>query len=142
MNPDRVQQRGLQFGQVMGASLEGFELRFNKADRRHPGEGHANIMANRGTTVEGVLYHLSASHEILKMDPFERAPWNYGREAVVVQTEYGDPIWAWTYFANPAVQKEGLQPSEEYLAHLLAGEPWLSEDYLALLSAWPVAQQP
>ena len=69
------------------------------------------------------------------MDPFERAPWNYGREIIAVHA--GETtIWAWTYFANPAVLVPGLSPSEDYLRHLLAGRDFLSDEYFDSLLAW------
>ncbi len=128
MNPQRVARRGLRTAGAALGELADFRLEFNKASRDHPGFGHANIEYERGRVVEGVLYELAAPGEILKMDPFERAPWNYGRE--VVQVASGQQtVWAWTYFANPAVKRPGLTPPAEYLQHLLAGEPWLSEAY-------------
>ena len=135
MNPARVAERGLLVGEVAGSVLADYRLTFNKAARDHAGFGHANIEYQAGAYVEGVLYELQDVAQILKMDPFERAPWNYGRDAVLVDCQ-GQPQWAWTYFANPAVKQAGLRPPAEYLAHLLAGQPWLSKDYYQTLLAW------
>ena len=41
------------------------------------------------------------------------------------------------YIANPAFREEGLLPSEDYLAHLLAGRELLSEAYWSALAALP-----
>lgn len=84
MNPARVRERGLGVVDVRGATLLGFKLVFDKVSRRHPGAAHANIVHAPSERVEGVLYRLSGAEEILKMDPFERAPWNYGRDVVLV----------------------------------------------------------
>ena len=73
--------------------------------------------------------------QIFLMDPFERAPINYGRERVLVQTATV-PVWTWTYFANSAVCRDGLRPETAYMAHLLAGREFLSETYFAKLKAW------
>jgi len=135
MNPQRVAERGLRVGEPRAGVLCDFRLTFNKMSRDHPGVGHANIQFARGHRTEGVLYELHHADEILKMDPFESAPRNYGRDKVLIQSASG-PCWAWTYFANPAVQVEGLLPSPEYLAHLLAGRPFLSDAYMAELLAW------
>ena len=138
MNPHRVADRGLAVTGALGGRLDGFELRFNKVAKAHPGQSHANIMARRGSSVEGVVYQLDSHREILKMDVFEHAPWNYGRDVVAVVTPSGS-IWAWTYFANPAVLGEGLSPSQAYLDHLLAGQAYLSTEYFAALKQHPVA---
>ena len=138
MNPARVAERGLRVTAACGATLRGVRLVFDKVSRLHPNAAHANIVYAPGEQVEGVLYRLARADEILKMDPFERAPWNYGRDAVRVRAG-GDDIWAWTYFANRAVRREGLNPPAEYLAHLLAGREHLSADYFDRLARTPVA---
>ncbi len=140
MNPARVAERGLRVTTVGGASLKGVRLVFDKVSRLHPNAAHANIVYAPGEQVEGVLYRLASADEILKMDPFERAPWNYGRDAVQVRA--GDEVtWAWTYFANRAVRREGLNPPAEYLAHMLAGREHLSTDYFDRLARTPVADR-
>ena len=134
MNPERVAQRGLPVMGANAAYLPGYALRFNKMSREHVGQGHANLQYAPSATTEGVLYELSTAEAIRVMDPFERAPINYGREVVGV-CHNGERIWAWTYFANPAVLCEGLMPTREYLAHLLAGRSFLSRDYYAWLAS-------
>jgi YD repeat-containing protein len=134
MNPQRVEDRGLNVVNAYGGCLYDFDLVFNKMSRDHEGVGHANIRYQPGRRTEGVLYELADVHEIFKMDPYERAPWNYGREVVTV-AHPGGQTWAWTYFANPAVLRHDLKPPASYLDHLLAGQPFLSEDYYASLAA-------
>ena len=135
MKPARVAERGLLVTDVRGARLPGYRLTFNKVSREHSRNGHANIEFEPRSFTEGVLYELAHPDEILKMDPFERAPWNYGREIIAVHA--GETtIWAWTYFANPAVLVPGLSPSEDYLRHLLAGRDFLSDEYFDSLLAW------
>lgn len=137
MNPARVAERGLAALDPRGARLSGYRLVFNKVSTKHPGVAHANIQFAPGWRVEGVLYDLMSDEEIFKMDPFERAPWNYGRDVVQVETVHGAE-WCWTYFANPAVLKPDLAPPRAYLDHLLAGEPFLSDEYIAYLRDHPV----
>lgn len=171
MNPARVRERGLRAEEVRGAALLDRKLVFDKVSRRHPGAAHANIVHAPGERVEGVLYRLSGAEEILKMDPFERAPWNYGRDVVfvhlsrqpnpagegssvgldsgpasaagasdsVAEIAYGPRVPAWTYFANQAARRQGLKPPAEYLAHMLAGERYLSKDYFERLAHTEVA---
>ncbi len=133
MNPERVRDRGLEFSAVRGARLMGYTLTFNK--RSNAGGGHANIVYAPGSVVEGLLYDLEGPQEIIKMDPYEKTPVNYGRDAVRVQTDV-ESIWAWTYFGNAAVLETGLKPPREYLDHLLAGEEWLSREYFETLRRW------
>ncbi len=138
MNPSRVAERGLITSDARGGTLTGYALCFDKVSMQHPEEAHANIVYAPADRVEGVLYTLEGADEILKMDPFERAPINYGREAVPVHTDRGVE-WAWTYFANRAMRAPGKLPSEAYLAHLLAGRPFLSDVYFDQLLQWPTA---
>lgn len=135
MNNERMTTRGLDYSHAQAGALDGYQLTFNKMSRDHIGIGHATVEFALGRRVEGVLYTLPNQREILKMDPYERAPWNYGREVVRIATEI-DEIWAWTYFANPAVVTRDLRPSKEYLAHLLAGQPYLSDAYYKALRSF------
>ena len=128
MNPERVSARGLAFVEIRPGRLDGVRLVFDKVSRNHPHAAHANIVYAPGAFVEGVLYRLRSAGEILKMDPFERAPVNYGRDAVEVFSE-DERIPAWTYFANLAVRRNGFKPPRSYLDHLLAGHPYLSPGY-------------
>jgi len=132
MNALRVRERGLTVAHIEAASLPGFRLLFDKHSRLHEGMGHANIGYDPGSVVEGVLYWLGSVEEIVKMDRFERAPVNYGRDVVEVHTDSG-AVACWTYFANPAVRRAGLRPPRSYLNHLLLGKPYLSAAYFAAL---------
>lgn len=134
MNPARVNQRGMPFDAVCGALLDGVRLTFDKQSRTHLGSGHANLTVDAGACVEGVLYRLRRTEDIELMDPFERVPINYRRDVVTVSVD-GTRIDAWTYFANPAVIRPDLRPERAYLAHLLAGRPYLSARYYAWLCA-------
>ena len=133
MNPQRVAARGLRFERVCGATLRGVALAFDKQSRAHPASGHANLTFNRQALVEGVLYQLHGVDEIVHMDAFEASPINYSRDIVVVSAA-GRSVPAWTYFANAAVIRPGLRPERAYLAHLLAGRPYLSQGYFDRLS--------
>jgi len=138
MNPQRVRERGIRFRNLEGAWLAGYRLSFDKASSAHPGTGHANVVYSPGSTVEGVLYWLETPDQIEKMDRFESAPVNYSREVVAVTLSAGSrQVWTWTYFANPAVRRSGLKPPRSYLAHLLAGRPYLSVAYYESLAHQP-----
>ena len=146
MNPARVTARGLEFRRAIRGWLPGWGMRFNKQSKDHPDCGHANLIAtpaNRGQAqpevAEGVLYELTDFTMILRMDPYERAPINYSRECIWVQSDQG-PIATWTYFANPALLQENLRPSRAYLDHLLAGKPFLSPSYYSMLTQQTVSE--
>jgi len=139
MNPERVRERGLAVVSAEAATLHGHRLNFDKHAAAHDGCGHASVAVAPGEVVEGVLYFLGGPEEIIKMDRFESAPVNYSREVAYVETASG-VLAAWTYFANPAVLRTGLRPPRSYLAHLLAGRPFLSPAYHARLAAWPCVE--
>ena len=134
MDAARVEQRGLRVVDRYAATLLDHQLIFDKIAGDQAAAGHANVIRAPGEQVEGVLYDLVAASEILKMDPFERAPVNYTREAVALQVG-ARTRWAWTYFANRARRRAGLRPTRAYLNHLLAGCDLLSDEYCAYLQA-------
>jgi gamma-glutamylcyclotransferase (GGCT)/AIG2-like uncharacterized protein YtfP len=140
MNVDRMRDRGMNFEAAVDGQLHGLELQFHKASRQHAGAGHANVAYAPGSTVEGVLYTLSNSEEISRMDPFELAPVNYSREVVLIATAQG-VVSSWIYFANPAVLQSGLKPPRSYLDHLLAGKPFLSDSYYQMLRSWECLEE-
>jgi gamma-glutamylcyclotransferase (GGCT)/AIG2-like uncharacterized protein YtfP len=140
MNTARVAERGLVVVAAQSAVLGGYRLLFDKHSAAHAGTGHANVVYHPDSVVEGVLYTLADPAEILKMDPFEKAPVNYSRDVVEVETTSGR-VATWTYFANAAVRRPGLIPSRSYLDHLLAGEPYLSRTYFRMLSNWACREE-
>ena len=137
MNPARMQARGLNVLEALPGRLPGYQLCFNKrAMDRAPGRAYANIQHARDGVVEGVLYRLQGAGEIAKLDHFEGTPIYYSRECLPILAAQGTQP-AWVYIANPAFREEGLLPSEDYLAHLLAGRELLSDAYWSALAALP-----
>lgn len=137
MNPARMQARGLSVVEALPGRLPGYGLCFNKrAMDRAPGRAYANIRHQRDAVVEGVLYRLQDADEIVKLDHFEGTPIYYSRECMPVLTNHGVQP-AWVYIANPVFRAEGLLPSADYLAHLLAGRKLLSERYWSALAELP-----
>ncbi|MFA5493429.1 MAG: gamma-glutamylcyclotransferase family protein [Porticoccaceae bacterium] len=134
MNPERMAERGLDVVEALPGRLRDMALRFNKRSRRDPRWACANIAWSRGDVVEGVLYHLADERQIVKMDPFEGAPFYYSRERFPIITA-GGVVPAWTYVANRAHLDDGALPLRWYLEHLLAGREFLSAEYLARLEA-------
>jgi len=146
MNPARIAARGLRVLDAMGARLAGMQLVFDKAAQHRSGTAHANLAHAPSVSavtrdVEGVLYELAGPDDIRSMDAFEGVPVSYSRDVVVVDVA-GTRRPAWTYFANPAVRRDGLRPAREYLEHLLKGRPYLSEAYFAWLSRTRCSDEP
>ncbi|GGX95320.1 gamma-glutamylcyclotransferase [Litchfieldella qijiaojingensis] len=131
MNPARVEARIGATESVMAGILEDHELRFDKASRI-PGIAHANVASCPGKRVEGALFRLCEPAQIELMDPFEGFPHDYRRQRRTIVTEHG-PVEAWVYIAVSERIRPALKPAREYLAHLLAGEPFLSAEYHARL---------
>ena len=133
MNPARVRGRNMPFTDAISGSLAGWRLVFNKRSIRHVGAASANVeQGDPEDRVEGVIYRLQDEHSILAMDPFEGYPVRYRRELLSVMTETG-LVSAWTYVANDDHIGQGLKPAHWYLQHLLAGQPYLSAEYVERL---------
>lgn len=128
MNPARMAARGMRYVDSASATLGGWRLRFNKRAEGKRGIAYANVVPDPDNRVEGVLYRLTETEEIARMDPYEGYPVRYIRRVMDVEAQ-GSLLPAWVYIANPDWQEEGLVPERFYLNHLLSGRPWLSEDY-------------
>lgn len=132
MNVARVDARIGETRRALAGVLNDYRLRFDKASRV-PGIAHANVQPARGRRVEGALFELTHPDQIALMDPFEGHPHDYRRVRESVLTDEGH-IEAWVYVAQPDRVAQALRPAREYLAHLLAGESFLSTEYHAALT--------
>lgn len=132
MNPSRVEHRDMAFVDHVAGVLIDYQLCFNKQSQKYPGAASANVMRNQDGSNEGVLYRLQTPGEIERMDPYEGYPIHYDR--VILPIRSSDGICkAWVYTTNAAYIAEGLQPAQWYLDHLLAGAPFLTSAYVAML---------
>ncbi|GHC19774.1 gamma-glutamylcyclotransferase family protein [Aidingimonas halophila] len=138
MNPDRVQARIGSTKRVLAGVLPDHALSFNKASRI-PGIAHANVVHQPGSQVEGALFQLADAAQVELMDPFEGVPHDYQRQRKAILTSLGT-IDAWVYIAVPERIRPGLKPAREYLDHLLAGRPFLSDSYHRQLSQVDVVE--
>lgn len=136
MNQQRVMKREMPFTEILGGTLHGYELAFNKRSVKYPGAASANVIGRANSLVEGVLYKLDGLAAIEKMDPFEGYPIRYSRYELPVETATGQ-VTAWVYTANADYITEGLKPARWYLNHLLAGKEFLSPAYYESLSITP-----
>ncbi|MDF1781218.1 MAG: gamma-glutamylcyclotransferase [Alcanivoracaceae bacterium] len=137
MDPARMAARGMRTRTTFAAKLAGWQLQFNKRSADFPGAGFANIVAADSAVVPGVLYQLAHADEIFRMDPYENWPVRYRREIRPVITQCGERIETWVYIANAQWQTDHLLPPRWYLNHLLAGRPWLPNEYYQQLRNSP-----
>ncbi len=128
----RLRERAVHPRERRAAVLRGYRLSFNKRSDAAAGEGKANIMAQTGESVEGILLEVT-EEELGKLDRCEGVPAHYLRASVLVKRQDGTEVGAVTYMANPSMIKDGLKPTREYLSHLLAGRSFLSREYVRWL---------
>ena len=131
MNPERMIERGARFTSMAPYTLDGYVLRFNKASRRIPGAGFANIVPSDGGAVEGVLYEIDIQG-LHALDRHEGYPTEYGRIMLELEVD-GIQRAVKTYIAKPDKTLDTALPTKVYLRHLLAAKDFLSEQYFAAL---------
>ena len=135
MNSESIIERGVNFSKREHVILENWMLEFNKISSRNPKEGYANIVKDKKSMIEGILYKVQKS-DIEKLDRYEGYPDHYDRIKVRVKLDDGEEVEAITYVANPNRVKEGLKPCRAYLDHLLKGCDLLSKEYCERLRKW------
>lgn len=120
MKYNRIAERVGRVVTVGKASLDGYELRFNKFGS--DGTGKANVVLNEGQKVHGVLYRCT-NRQLDALDQFEGVPNHYTREVLeITQDSTGEKISAVVYIASKRnTINPGLPPSTEYLNFILDG---------------------
>jgi gamma-glutamylcyclotransferase (GGCT)/AIG2-like uncharacterized protein YtfP len=135
MNLQRMMDRSAYFTQRKRGILHGHRLVFNKISGTYPGHGVANVVAERGYDVVGVLYEVDRPG-IEALDGFEGVRGgHYIRTEMMVQLNDGTAVNAYVYVAHPDMVEDGLTPHEDYFNHLEQGLDLLGEggaDYLKL----------
>jgi cation transport regulator ChaC len=140
MNParlfdERLGGDGVPYGARIAGALSDWALCFNVRSTRRRGAGYANITPQPGASTPGTL-NAMPPEGLIVLDRYEGvASGHYQRRAVTVATETG-LVPATTYIARRYLA-EGLQPTEDYRAHLLAGADLLPAAHLAWLRALP-----
>ena len=133
----RLALKGVTMGARIGGRLDGWQRAFNKVARApNTGAGVGNIVVAPGKVVHGTLNALpDAGFDVL--DVWEGvAGGHYERRTLpVVRADAGETVPAIAYVA--LMVGEGLKPTREYLAHLLAGRDLLPAEYGAWLEATP-----
>jgi gamma-glutamylcyclotransferase (GGCT)/AIG2-like uncharacterized protein YtfP len=132
MNPYRMIDRKIEFSAPVVGYLPGYRLTFNKV-AANIGEGYANILPDKNSIVEGVLYEIN-KNGMQKLDFFEGYPLHYRRVKIKIILEDKSIVDAFTYIAAKNMTAEGLKPSKQYLFHLIkAAKHFLSKGYYQML---------
>lgn len=133
MDLDRMLTRKAPFTQRKRGVVYGHRLVFNKISGKYPGHGVANVVADVGFDVMGVLYEVDFAG-IKALDGFEGVGGgHYIRTEMMVQLNDGTAVNAYVYVAHPGKVKDGLTPTDDYFYHLEQGLDLLGEggaDYL------------
>jgi hypothetical protein len=131
MDFKRLEERGISFEFIGLGILEDYALKFNKIASKRSGVGYANIVNQKGSRVEGLLFLIA---NIGKLDRFEGYPTHYNKEILKVQ-DSNNFVDATVYVAGTDWVSDNLEPEREYLKHLLAAKEYLSEGYFDFLNS-------
>lgn len=126
MNSLRMKERGINFFNKYLGLLTGYKLVFQEFLKDSDKEVFANIIKQKDSVVEGIIYEVDDS--IYKLDNYEFIGRDYERVNVLVKS--GDrEIECITY--RGVVDNLGLEkpPKKEYLKHLFKGKDFLSKKY-------------
>ena len=129
MDFNRLNERDISFKFIGLGILDGYELKFNKIASKKNGVGFANIIRQKGSKVEGLLFSID---NIELLDQFEGFPNHYKKENLKINY-LGNLIDAIVYVASTKWVSNNLKPEREYLNRLLAAKDFLSAEYLSFL---------
>ena len=110
--------------------LEGYRLTFAGNGGRR---GVATILPDKGGSVDGVLWRISARDE-QHLDQYEGFPNLYRKETVMVRTSRGEKIPVMAYTMNAPYRDIPAFPSWEYLNGIITG-CWQHQ-----IDSWPVLE--
>lgn len=144
LDPARMEKRVGSFQRRSPAcTLPGWRLSFDKMSKSQKGSGFATIH-NRDVNgietqaiVEGAVYEVT-EEQIAMLDTYEGVPIDYQRQELAVRTQPTNTLeTAWVYIAT-SPSTTPLQPTWNYLAHLLRGVDLVSPTYYSQLQwAYP-----
>jgi len=130
MNEKRMLDRGIIFKNKRSGILNEYKMVINKKSYKNPDIGYANVIKDKDSIVEGVLYEVD---NINKLDKYEGYPVHYRRELLDIISN-GDIVSSVVYVANDKwVTDDELLTTLEYKNHLLEGKKYLSDDYYKIL---------
>jgi hypothetical protein len=131
MDFKRLEDRGVSFELIGLGILEDYTLKFNKIASKRPGAGYANIVKQKGSRVEGLLFSIA---NIEQLDRFEGYPTHYKKEALKIHHS-NNVVDATVYLAASDWVSDNLKPERVYLNRLLAAKDFLSEAYFDFLKS-------
>lgn len=131
MDFKRLEEREVSFEFIGLGILEDYALKFNKVASKRSGVGYANIVKQKGSMVEGLLFSIA---NIEKLDRFEGYPTHYKKEILKIQ-HANSVVDATVYVAAADWVSDGLKPERVYLNRLLAAKDFLSEAYFDFLES-------
>ena len=131
MDFKRLEEREVSFEFIGLGILEDYTLKFNKIASKRSGAGYANIVKQKGSRVEGLLFSIA---NIEKLDRFEGYPTHYKKEILKIQHSIS-VVDATVYVAAADWVSDDLKPERVYLNRLLAAKDFLSEAYFDFLKS-------
>lgn len=126
MSAAEMKRMGIDSASRTPATVEGYELRFEKRASNNHQKGFANITVSDTRSVHGILYDV-ADEDMGIIDKREN---EYTKKEVIATLKNGEKVKALAYVANPDVIFEDLLPSREYIQLICESEDLLPEDYL------------
>ncbi|MFA5173545.1 MAG: gamma-glutamylcyclotransferase family protein, partial [Candidatus Paceibacterota bacterium] len=127
MDEEVMKWRGVNYTDRFFGKLENYKLVFQEFYKKEKLDGvFANIIPQKGSYVEGIIYECDESVE--RLDKQEDYPVEYLKEELNIDSERG-PIECLVYVGNPESVRDEEAPKKKYLSHLLNGKDLLSEDY-------------
>ena len=127
----QLTERGISFEMIGLGILEDYVLKFNKISSRRSGVGYANIVKQKGSKVEGLLFSIA---NIERLDGFEGYPTHYKKEALKIHHS-NNVVDATVYLAASDWVSDNLKPERVYLNRLLAAKDFLSGAYFDFLKS-------
>jgi len=117
LNRQQMRERCPDSKPAFTASLNHYKLIFAGWSRAWRG-GTASIKPQRGEKVLGAIYDVP-ENDLRRLDKYEGHPETFNRLKVIVNTETGDPVAAFTYIR--ARQSEETKPAPQYLSLIQQG---------------------
>jgi len=126
MSARRLIKRNIKVLGSRSATLRGYRMILNKKSYKNPNIGYSNIVEDKDSVVEGVLYDIDYN-DMKKLDTHEGYPKHYRREFLKFES-IDEPVLV--YIANPEwTSEKELKTTKEYKNFLLEGKEFFSKEY-------------
>jgi len=128
LNIKRAKRRGVNVLDVEAATLQHWQLTFSVINEMKENAGFANIIPKKDEKVAGAIIYTDEK-SVLALDEYEDYPIDYLKKQITVQTKSGTSIICFAYVGNPERVRPNLHSTQPYLAHILEGQPFMSDSY-------------